>query len=385
MGVVARARSAVLWTLIQGWWTADLQYGERVEYCRSRGLATAMRILVGLCSCALALMPVIVQIGVVPGAPAPLTNVVGPTVGVVVGLAWAFRWWFGPMPGRVESTAFVVSSELAIVAVSWSDTDPMAGALGLATLALIAMYAAFLHSQRVLLVQVAIAAVGIATFVPPIATQFGWGLAAVKAMILLIVTIALPVVTQVLVWTMGGDAISADLDPLTGVLNRRGFLNRAAARLARAEPGEEIVAVLVDIDHFKDVNDQQGHAAGDRVLEHVARQIQRSVGPEAVVGRVGGEEFAVVDVRTGAAAEWLGDTVRAAIAQRGDHVPVTASVGVFRMPVAAIGHTGALAVESLVARADEAMYRAKRSGRDVTVVAAGGRHRLPEHAPARTA
>lgn len=144
----------------------------------------------------------------------------------------------------------------------------------------------------------------------------------------------------------------ADSDPLTGLLNRRAFLREAVA-----QPVPRLL-VLVDIDHFKSVNDTLGHDGGDEVLRRIAR-VLRHVAPEgAPVARLGGEEFAIL---APAAATALPDAVLAAI--RGERMPfdlaVTASLGSGRAVVATEADWA-----RLYRRADQALYAAKRAGRD---------------------
>ncbi|MEG3145807.1 diguanylate cyclase [Sphingomonas sp. RT2P30] len=146
--------------------------------------------------------------------------------------------------------------------------------------------------------------------------------------------------------------VLADIDPLTGLLNRRAFLARAIGR------EEEQVLLLADLDHFKLVNDTIGHDGGDEVLRVVARTLRQAVPLEALVARFGGEEFAIV-VPASQAIE--AETVLARL--RGARMPfdltVTASIGVTR---------GALTRESdwkaLYRAADAALFDAKKAGRD---------------------
>jgi diguanylate cyclase (GGDEF)-like protein len=87
----------------------------------------------------------------------------------------------------------------------------------------------------------------------------------------------------------------ATTDQLTGAPNRRAFLANAEAEVARARRhGRPLAVIALDVDHFKRVNDTWGHAAGDRVLVEVARQVMRTLRPGDELGRLGGEEFAVV-------------------------------------------------------------------------------------------
>ena len=145
-------------------------------------------------------------------------------------------------------------------------------------------------------------------------------------------------------------------DALTGVANRRAF--DAALAAAAAEPGAPVALLLVDLDHFKTINDTHGHGVGDDVLVAAAAALSGAVGGEHLVARVGGEEFAVLV--TGADARHLPPVVDAVLdAVRGADgpVPVTASVG-------AATAAGTWSADGLLREADEALYRAKESGRD---------------------
>ena len=154
-----------------------------------------------------------------------------------------------------------------------------------------------------------------------------------------------------------------DHDSLTGLLNRRRFeleLAKEAQRVARY--GSSGAVLLVDLDHFKDVNDALGHKAGDRLLEGVAGALRHRVRQTDVLARVGGDEFAVLLPQTGLeqaqiVAEGIVETLRQHVAV-GDKrsICVSASVGVALFD-------GVSAAE-LIANADFAMYQAKAAGRD---------------------
>lgn len=149
----------------------------------------------------------------------------------------------------------------------------------------------------------------------------------------------------------------AERDPLTGQFNRRALAEHTSSGPAPA------AVLMVDIDRFKTVNDEDGHAAGDRILAAVGREIGRVVGTRGSVYRVGGEEFAVVvpPANTGVDARALGEEIRGAIGARplGGR-RVTVSVGVSE-------HGAAFA--EMLGRADNAVYRAKAGGRDRVVAA----------------
>jgi diguanylate cyclase (GGDEF)-like protein len=155
----------------------------------------------------------------------------------------------------------------------------------------------------------------------------------------------------------------ARVDALTGLLNRRGFEERLAVEMSRAtRDGLGLAVVTFDLDHFKAVNDEQGHEAGDRALVALALVIGRHVRGGDVAARWGGEEFVVVLPGAGPdAARAFAERVRAALAATGLGITVSAGVGTGEAP---------FDPRVLLASADAAMYAAKRAGRDRTVVAA---------------
>ena len=153
-------------------------------------------------------------------------------------------------------------------------------------------------------------------------------------------------------------------DPLSGLLNRRGFEERGMLLLRHCATARFPVAlVLADLDHFKALNDVHGHAAGDRVIADFAAKLRTAAGARGVAGRIGGEEFAVLLPLTDlAAARLFAEAVRTVYsAGHVDGLPagtkVTASFG-----VAARSNDEAL--EPLMRRADDALYKAKKNGRD---------------------
>ena len=157
----------------------------------------------------------------------------------------------------------------------------------------------------------------------------------------------------------------ATVDGLTGLTNRRTFeaaLTREVARAVRT--GEDLSLLLIDVDHFKKVNDEHGHPMGDEVLRHVGRVLSSRGREFDLPARYGGEEFVVI--LPGCPADEairVAERLRAGIA--GDDAPlaVTASIGVAAM------HRDASDGEGLVKAADAALYEAKAAGRDRTVAA----------------
>ncbi len=159
---------------------------------------------------------------------------------------------------------------------------------------------------------------------------------------------------------------AASTDALTGCENRRGLEERALSELEYARrKGVPLGLVVIDLDRFKRVNDQHGHAVGDALLRHVARVLGEALRPSDVVARYGGEEFCVLlrDADAGAATavarRLAGAIRRAEMLAAGTRVPMTASMGVASFDPASDEEW-----EALFRRADAAMYRAKEGGRD---------------------
>lgn len=158
-------------------------------------------------------------------------------------------------------------------------------------------------------------------------------------------------------------------DFLTGLPNRRAFFEAAQSEMARARRhGFGLVLLLLDVDHFKRVNDQLGHTAGDLALVAVAGVLNQGMRQGDLVARLGGEEFVALlshcSLESGMAfAERLRETIQAeAIEVGGDQPALHLTVSIGLADSASHGHE----LDALVARADEAMYRAKREGRNRT-------------------
>jgi len=157
----------------------------------------------------------------------------------------------------------------------------------------------------------------------------------------------------------------ARIDPLTGLNNRRAFLERSERDVQRAGRYRTPIAlIMLDLDHFKAINDTHGHPVGDRVLVELAAVLLKSMREVDIVGRLGGEEFAILMPDTNAeaavqAAERLSHAVGAmALDVDGQTIACTASFGISAMEV------GDGSIHDLLLRADRALYLAKQRGRN---------------------
>lgn len=162
-------------------------------------------------------------------------------------------------------------------------------------------------------------------------------------------------------------------DFLTRVLNRRAFSERAEQEMALAQrTGLPLALLMIDVDHFKQVNDEHGHAAGDAVLVEVARVIGAGIRKQDTLGRYGGEEFGVLLPSTDqAGALVVAEKLRSAVeAMRcgvgGRNISATISVGITVCHASCIKCSSSL--DKLLGDADRALYQAKHSGRNCTAV-----------------
>lgn len=167
---------------------------------------------------------------------------------------------------------------------------------------------------------------------------------------------------------------AARRDELTGLLNRRGFAEQALA----AGIGGPVAVMLLDLDHFKQVNDRFGHATGDRVLEIFARVLSLNLRQGDIVARMGGEEFAVLlpgadEEAARQAADRIREAFRLAVGEmRAEGLPLacSSSIGIALGRFPAHGEAARRArLKALTAKADAALYRAKSSGRDRVALA----------------
>lgn len=162
----------------------------------------------------------------------------------------------------------------------------------------------------------------------------------------------------------------ATIDPLTKALNRRAFMRFSERELSRFKrDNSQLATLMLDIDHFKQVNDVHGHAMGDKVLAKLVSVSASVLRQEDLIGRLGGEEFAIVLVDAdAAAASRVADRIRLAIKQ----IKFPSEAGPFNVSVS-IGVSepfyNEASINDALERSDAALYRAKRAGRDQVVVA----------------
>lgn len=166
-------------------------------------------------------------------------------------------------------------------------------------------------------------------------------------------------------------------DPLTGLHNPRYFYARLDEEQSeRTRTGQPLSLIILDLDHFKRVNDQYGHLVGDDVLANAARAIASVTRRGETAARVGGEEFAILlPASTADAAREIAERARQSIAATGTPLPGGGGKAIHVLASAGVASTADLpdaTARELYRAADEALYRAKAEGRDRTVVAGPG-------------
>lgn len=159
-------------------------------------------------------------------------------------------------------------------------------------------------------------------------------------------------------------------DALTFIFNRRAIINELQSEVLRAERYDSMLSVsIIDVDHFKSINDSFGHPVGDAVLQQVAHRLRDGIRHPDVVGRYGGEEFLIllpssnINAASEQAARLVKQMRETSVSVKGHVIQVTLSIGVAQLKI------GKDTWETLLNRADNAMYEAKKKGRDCWVVA----------------
>lgn len=333
------------------WWQQTDQFDWLTGYLRARGLGLPTKVLMALVSAALMLMAV----AALTTPHVPLTvRLTFSIVSVVVGLGYAVLWLRG-WPTRRQSLAMAWIGGGLIAAGCLMQPQPMVALMGCTGMVILGGYAAFFHNTKAIAVNVVLAIAAGVLCAVRVAEAYNWVVALAGLWLVVELNLAVPLAIQAVVRTLGADVVRSDQDPLTGVLNRRAFYERASTLLT--SPGDDLhlVVVMIDLDKFKKLNDVYGHLAGDQALTAVGWALRETSNSSAIIGRFGGEEFIVIDAVPAEHAERLPTQLCTAIASL-PH-PVTASVG------AAVVRWGCgSAMEDLIRSADAAMYAAKRAG-----------------------
>jgi diguanylate cyclase (GGDEF)-like protein len=347
------------------WWRQPDHFEWLSGYLEARGLGRPTRWLMAVLSGALVFVPLGVLSAHVIGVAVALSG-----IAVVVGVGYALLWLRGwPTRGQSLSMGVVGSALIAVSTVLQS--QPAVALMGCCALAITGGYLAFFHNTKAIVYSVVVAGCAATICAARMAVLPDQAWVAVAGWWLVIeLNVAVPLAIQTVVRTLGADVVRSDHDALTGVLTRRAFYERARTLLTTPGPQVYLIVVMIDLDLFKRLNDTYGHGAGDQALTAVGWALRHTSAETALIGRAGGEEFLVIDNLPVEAARLLPDKLCAAIAAL-PH-PVTASVGAAIVAWDGIADPDA-AIQTLIRTADTAMYQAKRSGGNQSLI-----HALPQ-------
>jgi diguanylate cyclase (GGDEF)-like protein len=270
-------------------------------------------------------------------------------------------WMGARWPSRRRSSVFVVASVLAISAACLI-VEPQTGLTSCTLFAAIGGYIAFFHSARFMIFNLSVALATALVLAVRVALV-DYVLAPSMLVLVVVANISVPFTTQGLIQILGIEALNSNIDPLTGLLNRRAFYRLAGdlVEATKRSEGKHLVVVMLDLDKFKRLNDTAGHAMGDRALVAIARTLRDNTRRSAVVSRAGGEEFLVADVLKESEAALLAERLRLAVARTPPRV--SASIGTVTVTTPWLAARAERdVIDGLIEVADAAMYEAKRAG-----------------------
>ncbi|CAN5664849.1 GGDEF domain-containing protein [soil metagenome] len=350
------------------WWREAVDYDAQVQYFAKRAMAGGLQVLIGLGT---GLNAVITLVVILPSAGTNIAQL-SAAMFVVLQVFWAWVWCSEPWPSRRMSLAFVISADIGIAAVALSGSDRLPALFALTAFSMISVFLMFFDGPKTLAGHVVWILFTAAVFVVLVGTgsPFDTLEATVETLAVLAPMVATPLGIQCGIWAMRKDANESVTDPLTGLLNRRGLhLHLTDLFRETTAAGAELAVMVVDLDRFKHINDTFGHTVGDEVLIRCARRIKSAVRGSALVARIGGEEFVIIDLAAAEHADRDIDQVRLAIAAPAAQ-SVTASVGVTNVALTQFAVPGIdpiVMIDRIIARADQAMFEAKRHGGNATV------------------
>jgi diguanylate cyclase (GGDEF)-like protein len=353
--------------LVREWWSEPVDYSAQVQYFAKRAMSGAVQAFIGLGTGMDAVISAAILLPSASSRPSRIAIAVFAALQVFWALVFLRRTW----PSRWMSLAFVVSADIAITVMVLLDPSWLLGSFGLSFFTMLSVFLIFFDGAKSLAGHVLWILLTTAAFAVRVGLTLQLDLVdtTAKALLSMALTAGTPLGIQAAIWALRNDANESVTDPLTGLLNRRGLHMQVADLLRDATATGELIVMVIDLDRFKDVNDRFGHRVGDVVLTRTARRIKSAVRGSASVARLGGEEFVIVDlVEPGGVGGHDFDSVRRAIAAPTDYA-ITASVGVVSVAVADLatpkGDSVAL-LDTLIERADHAMFNAKRDGGNAT-------------------
>ncbi|HXO82816.1 MAG TPA: diguanylate cyclase [Mycobacterium sp.] len=340
------------------WWRQSDHYDRLSSHLQARGMDTLTRATISAVASGLAVVALatiwsptgsrsVVSLG------CTLTAAIGAVGGA---LLWATRW-----PSRTAAIRFVAAATASIALIALAQHHTVVGVLTCTAFAATASYIALFHTAPMLAAHFAVASTVGGFEASRMASRYNIVAGVSAYLLLLLLTLVVPFGVQVVVHVLGADAVRAENDQLTDLLTRRAFRRRAKARLEQGRDQlAHFVVTMIDLDQFKQLNDNHGHRTGDDALVSVARALRDTTDDTAVIGRSGGEEFVIADIWDPAEvshrAQQLCDVIAA--------LPfgITASIGTAGIDPAYREDSDEDLLFELISAADDAMYIAKRRG-----------------------
>lgn len=280
-------------------------------------------------------------------------------LGLIGATVWLSHW-----PSRRESILFAFSAMTAIAVACLCLSNPYTGLMGCTIFAMLGGFIAYFHSVRLVLTNFVVATMCAVILAHRfIATTGDVALIGAGLITVAVLNLGVPFGILSLMHTLRNDLRSSDRDSLTGLLNRRSFYDAVSELMTlHGRPaGTYLVTAVIDLDNFKHINDTRGHAVGDQALVAVGSALQRNCRPAAVIARIGGEEFVVVDTASTPQHANMTEGLRQAVVDV--PFPITASIGSSAIALSELSAAPDIhVIEDLISTADAAMYEAKRAG-----------------------
>ncbi len=339
---------------------------------RATGYLRAIKIFTGMAAISLGLLSALEQFQAIQ--PLGPHGVLARTIHLAIllsAIGVGIAWLAAPWPGHRRAIAFAVWGDVALAASAAVLAVPEARLSGTVYMCLIGVFAAVLLGYRVLFLHCAFATATIVMFTWTGVRYDGASLAELSLYFLpaLATVVVMPAIAAMVVEGtrrgLSATAYAANRDPLTGLLNRRGLFTEAGLTFARSPRGAVLAVVVIDLDGFKQLNDDHGHGRGDATLRAVAKQLTATIRTDDIAARIGGDEFVLVaGLLDEADLDSFIRRVRALTLRDPTGLALRSSVGVTWEPVGSPD----LDLDTILHRADEAMYRAKRVGGGTAVV-----------------
>lgn len=346
------------------WWDDDVDHTWVLTFLRTRGFMLPLRAVVATVGFGMGLAMLSVQFTDLT-EPEVVSRTILTALNVVA-FVWPFYWLLCPWPTPRLSIAAFVLIDIAIGIVGFARADPLAGLTTTPLFAVTGIYIMFFHGARATALHLAIAVVTIVA----LATRLGISdyphaeaLAISKSVLSFLVTVFILPFAQFGFWLIRNSSVESLIDPLTTLANRRGLRDHVMRLIESPDHPDSMCVFVIDLDKFKSINDEHGHATGDDVLVQTADHLRAAIRRPAFAARAGGEEFVVVDMLEPAGAAEVGARLIAAVADVGPPA-ATASIGAACGPVRSIEE-----FDRLFRQADTAMYSAKRDGGDQVLIA----------------